>query len=310
MDEQRPAPVVVGVDGSETALFAASWAAREAHRRGAGLRIVHAAPYADGSSSGERHAGSILTQAHTAATRVQPDVTVVTERLPGQMPQALVDAGAGAQLLVVGMSGGARFEDVLPPSAALEVCATAACPVAVVRGRDHVRADGPVVLGVEDVTADGQAVTVAFADAERHGSHLTVVHAGHAGGSAKSTHGAHQPDAAIANDILDRLGPWRSRHPEVGVDVQVVSGPAAGHLLEASVRARLLVLGTRARGAAARVVIGSTSRTVLRLSSCAVVVVRRDAVLAESTAPASSTPAAPVPGPEPWTLHVQDRDRR
>ena len=68
MDEQRPAPVVVGVDGSETALRAVSWATREARRRGAPLRIVHAAPYAEGSASGERHAGSILTLAHTVAT--------------------------------------------------------------------------------------------------------------------------------------------------------------------------------------------------------------------------------------------------
>jgi hypothetical protein len=30
--------------------------------------------------------------------------------------------------------------------------------------------------------------------------------------------------------------------------------------------------------------------------------VRRDAVLAESTA-ATATAAAPTPGPEPWTLH-------
>ena len=35
MDKQRPAPVVVGVDGSETALRAVSWASREARRRGA-----------------------------------------------------------------------------------------------------------------------------------------------------------------------------------------------------------------------------------------------------------------------------------
>ena len=135
------------------------------------------------------------------------------------------------------------------------------------------------------------------------------MHAVHARGSSRSLRGAHQPYGALANDILDRLAPWRSRHPQVPVDVQVVSGPVAGHLLEASVRARLLVLGTRARGAAARVVLGSTSRTVLRLSSCAVVVVRRDAVLAESTPTPSATPAAPIRGPAPWSLRVQDHGR-
>ena len=102
MDKQRPAPVVVGVDGSETALRAVSWATREARRRGAPLRIVHAAPYANGSAAGERHASSILTSAHTVATRVAPDLPAVTERRSGPMPQSLADACTGAQLLVVG----------------------------------------------------------------------------------------------------------------------------------------------------------------------------------------------------------------
>ena len=95
MDKQRPAPVVVGVDGSETALRAVSWAAREARRRGAPLRIVHAAPYVDGNAAGERHASSILTVAHTVAGRAAPGLPVVIERLGGPMPRSLADAGAG-----------------------------------------------------------------------------------------------------------------------------------------------------------------------------------------------------------------------
>lgn len=311
MDEQRPAPVVVGVDGSETALRAVGWATREARRRGAPLRIVHAAPYAEGSASGDRHAGSILTLAHTVATQTLPDLPAVTERLPGPMPQALVDAGRGAQLLVVGMSGGSRYDDVLLHSAALDVCAAAVCPVAVVRGRGDVPARGPVVLGVEDVKADAKAVTVAFADAERHATRLVVVHTVHDGGSTRGFHPGKHTDDTLRTDIINRLGSWRSRHPDVPVELQVVSGAAAGPLLEFSVTARLLVLGTHARGAAARAIPGSTSRTILRCSSCPVVVVTRDAVLAESTASApSATPAQPVSGPERWTLYVQDRGRR
>ena len=37
--------VVVGVDGTESALSAVRWAAQEAERRQAPLRILHAAPY-------------------------------------------------------------------------------------------------------------------------------------------------------------------------------------------------------------------------------------------------------------------------
>ena len=38
-------PIVVGVDGTTTALRAVAWAASEALLRGRPLRLVHAAPY-------------------------------------------------------------------------------------------------------------------------------------------------------------------------------------------------------------------------------------------------------------------------
>ena len=308
MDKQRPAPVVVGVDGSETALRAVSWASREARRRGAPLRIVHAAPYADGDATCERQAGSILTVAHTVAGRAAPGLPVVTERLSGPMPRSLADAGAGAQLLVVGMTGGSRLDDVLLHAAALKVCELAPCPVAVVRCRHGlVPADGgPVVLGLEDLVAGALAVTVAFADAQRHASHLVVLHAG---GATKSSHPRYHPGgAAFEHALLEGLGPWRSRHPSVPVDLKLMSGAAAACLLEASARARLVVLGTRARKTPGRLVVGSTSRTVLRGSYCPVLLVRRDAVLAESVGPpGSGTRSAPAPAS---TRAVGRRPRR
>jgi nucleotide-binding universal stress UspA family protein len=322
MDGQRTAAVVVGVDRSRTALRAVRWAEREAGRRDAPLRIVHAAPYARGSAAGERRAGSILTMAHNVATRAGAGVSTSTHRLTGAMPQALVQAADAAQLLVVGMGGGSRFDDVLLHSAALDVCAAATCPVAVVRGRPTAAPDdGTVVLGVEDPASDAAAVTAAFADAQRHGARLAVVHTLHAGEAPGSVRPGHDARAAAERELLDGLAPWRSRHPDVPVEVAVVSGATAGQLLEASVSARLLVVGTRARGAAARVVLGSTSRTVLRRSSCPVLVVRRDAALAESVAPAraaatsasgtaSASPAAQPPGPTRWTLHPQGRSER
>ena len=80
------------------------------------------------------------------------------------------------------MGGGSRFDDVLLHSTALYVCTTATCPVAVVRGVPVVPDDRPVVLGVEHVASDAAAVTVAFADAQRHGTGLIVLHAVHGTG--------------------------------------------------------------------------------------------------------------------------------
>ena len=58
--------VVVGTDGSATALRAVAWAATEARLRGRELRIVALPPYAD-SDAGRRHARAILGRALTAA---------------------------------------------------------------------------------------------------------------------------------------------------------------------------------------------------------------------------------------------------
>lgn len=297
--------VVVGVDGSGTALHAVRWAVQEAHRRGAALRIVHVAPYALGSATGTRRADAILALAQTVAGQTDPGVVTVTERLTEPLPQGLVDATGSAQLLVVGMAGGSGFDDVVVHSTALDVCATVTCPVAVVRGRPGpLLDDRPVVLGIESVASDAAAVTVAFRDAQRRGTGLQVLHAVHEVARGRS---GHDVRARAEREVGAALAPWCSDHPGLPVELRLVSGSAAAHLLEASVSTRLLVVGTRARGPAARTVLGSTSRAVARRSSCPVIVVRHDARLVESSR--SAPPAAPArpSGPAPWALHPHDR---
>jgi len=329
VDEQRTATgaVVVGVDGSSIALSAVRWATREAHLRSAPLRIVHVAPNAELNAAAERRIASILTLARTTAEKTDRDVAVTTETRTGPATATLVDATEDAQLLVVGMGGGERYEDIRLHSTALAVCTAVTCPVAVVRGvAGTVPEDGQVVLGIDDIVADATAVTVAFADAQRHGGGLIVVHAVHGTGPVRDHVMGHEAyarkrDAAFVA-ITDALAPWRSRWPEVPVEMKIVDGPAHAHLLPAAVAARLLVLGTRARrSATARVVLGSTSHTVLRHAPCPVMVVRRDARLTESSAeaiaaeaiarPLPPAPVAHVAYPERWTLRVTDhRPRR
>jgi nucleotide-binding universal stress UspA family protein len=189
--------------------------------------------------------------------------------------------------------------------------------VAIVRGvAGVVPDDGPVVLGVENVDADAVAVTVAFADAQRHGTGLVVVHAVRGTGLLRDhligqdVHS--RRGAAALTAITEELAPWRSRHPEVPVEIRVVDLPAPGHLLQAAVTARLVVVGTRGRNLATRLVLGSVSHTVVRNAPCPVLVVRRDTQLAES-APYGAAPAPEKPGahpPEPRALHPHDRRQR
>lgn len=264
-------PIVVGVDGTTTALRAVTWAADEAHVRRRPLHIVHAAPYLGPAEDIEdpmtrRRAHAVLARARAAARHAQPDLDVVIRLLPEPPISALVGVSAEADLLVVGTLGDADAEIVLGP-VALDIMTGAQCPVTVVHGHG-VKGYGlpaPVLLGIESVEADAPAVTVAFADAARRHTGVVVVHVPH--------HSDHP--AATAAALSKGLAPWRSAHPEVGVDIRIGHGNPAIALLHESTIARHIVIGTRGRGVAARSGLGSVSRFVLRHGRVPVTVVPR-----------------------------------
>ncbi len=274
-------PIVVGVDGTTTALRAVAWAAREARLRQRPLRLVHAAPYLgtpddpDGPTVGR--AADVLARARSVAHQIAPELTTDVAVLPDPPVAALVDASADAELVVIGMIAGTGAEIVLG-SVPLDVTTAAHCPVTVVRGEsavDHVAKGhrgrpAPVLLGIESVGADAAAVTVAFDDADRHGSGVVVMHVpGHLGDSASA--------------VRDQLAPWRSAHPDVEVTVRIGQGNPGVALLHESTAARHIVLGTRGRHAVARAVLGSVSRFVLRHSLVPVTVVLRSLTTAEGS---------------------------
>jgi nucleotide-binding universal stress UspA family protein len=273
--------IVVGVDGTTTGLRAVAWAAKEALLRRRPLRLVHAAPYlgTPDDPAGRGRADAVLARARTVAHQIAPELATELLVLPDPPVAALIDASANADLLVIGMIGGSDAEIVLG-SVTLDVTTAAHCPVAVVRGEssgDHPRRGppAPVLLGIESVGADTAAVTIAFDDADRHGSGLIVLQVPRDAG--------HLALAAAA--VRDRLAPWRSDHPDVDVTVRIGQGNPGLALLHEATHVRHIVLGTRGRHAAVRAVLGSVSRFVLHHSLVPVTVVprslsRRDTVSA------------------------------
>jgi len=135
------APVLVGVDGTETSLHAVEWAAVEARLRQTPLRIVHVAPAA-ARVDGHRHATDLLARAYTVAHRHVPDASVSTELLVGDPMTTLAEASSGACLLVVGIIG-ERLGRILLGSMTLNLSDAAPCPVTIVRG-DKRSTTGPV----------------------------------------------------------------------------------------------------------------------------------------------------------------------
>lgn len=181
-EQPQPAPdapaereIVVGVDGSECALKAVQWAAREAERRGAPLRIVHAAPYLgrpspDGAPSPELpHARRIAAKAFTVARHAAPGARATTAVVADDPVTALLAAGANSQLLVVGISTtGAADELVLAP-VAQKVASRANCPLVVVPRQKGPSAEGRPVVAILGLGTpeDDEPVAAFAADAAR-----------------------------------------------------------------------------------------------------------------------------------------------
>lgn len=181
--EATPLPIVVGVDGSECSLAAAQWAAREAELRGAPLRIVHAAAYLgraeNGSSPELPLARRITGKAYTAARRAAPKAEATTEIVPDDPVNALLNAGAEGQLLVVGISTtGSATELVLAPVAQRVATRTRGPLVIVPRQKGAAAPAGRPIVAILGLGGpeDDEAVAAFAADAARRaGSTVSVI---------------------------------------------------------------------------------------------------------------------------------------
>ena len=133
--------VVVGVDGSEDAVRALSWAAEEARLRDATLVVVHAwslpaiaVPYIADPAPIRDAAGELveaaLSGAGVDAATEDVQVCVVT----GSPAAAVLEMAEHADLVVVGSRGRGGFRGLLLGSVSHQVATHASCPVVVVRG--------------------------------------------------------------------------------------------------------------------------------------------------------------------------------
>lgn len=286
-------PVVVGVDGSESALAAVRWAAREALVRGTGLRLVHACEvpvgYPDGFVGAARLRDALAEQgrdglalASKVAEEAAPGLRVGTaEHMAGVVPVLVGESGRAAQV-VLGTRGLGGFTGLLVGSTAVELASRAHCPVVVVRGAGT--ETGPVVVGVDGTPAGEAAIAHAFGAASAYGTEVVAVHAwtdllvetAFEGGAAALDF-APLAEAAAA-ELAERLAGWREKYPDVPVIRHVERERPGTALLRHAERARLVVVGSRGRGGFRGLMLGSTSQHLLRHAPCPVAVVRTNPV--------------------------------
>ncbi len=136
--------IVVGVDGSDSSRVAAGWAVTEARLRGAALHAVHAwevpmiyGPVGIGfpydTSGMETAARELLDEVVDGAVAGAGGDAVAIERIvsPGGPASSILDAAAGADLVVIGRRGLGGFQRLLLGSVSEHVARHAPCPVVV-----------------------------------------------------------------------------------------------------------------------------------------------------------------------------------
>ncbi|MFC0598310.1 universal stress protein [Streptomyces palmae] len=285
--------ITVGLDGSDHSLAAADWAADEAARRGARLRLVHAwlwnpldvAVAADPDVQ-QRWARSVLRDGESRVRANHPELDVVAELLAEDPVPGLVAAGAETDLLVLGSRGYGTVLGYLLGSVSLRVLRQATRPVVV--ARPPRTDDGPrkldeVVVGVGPTGSRDRDVNpvleFAFAQAAARGATLRAIRAwtippvfAWSPGSMMLADEAGGLEPRQRQELAEALEPWRKEFPQVEVVEHVEIGSAPEVLVSNSGRAALMVVGQHNPGARMRRV-GSTVHAVLHHVPAAVAVI-------------------------------------
>ena len=242
-EDRPPREVVVGVDGSEVGLGAVRWAAREAVRRQAPLRILHAAPYlghrgSSASSPELPRARRITAQAYTVARHTEPGLRASTEVVPDDPTTTLLRAAGSGQLVVLGSSTTGAADELVLASVAVRVAAKSPQPVVVVPRQRRGSADDRAtvaVLGVGDRADDEAVATFAAEAAMRSGVTLTVLQ-------------TRPPRRSVAASWVDEPDEWRRRYPDLEVSRSDLPAARADQVLGATCPATLLVISAGSGG--------------------------------------------------------------
>ncbi|HLS15990.1 MAG TPA: universal stress protein [Beutenbergiaceae bacterium] len=278
--------IVVGIDGSSQSHDAVRWAADEAIARGRTLRIVTVlAPWGDSSSialdlkaSHEPRYRELLAEAKKIALERDKNLIVKTQLRVGEAVHELALESAGAEMVVTGSRGRGGFSGLLLGSTSLRLSVRSQAPLVVVR-RGHTRSERQIVVGYDGSDDAKTALGFAFEHAQERGVSLTVAWAVQEPALYSPAAADLEAVAAVLRQteksVERQLRPWQDKYPQVPTNIRVRRGQPANVLRRAAENADLLVVGTRGRGLARSLLLGSISHGVLHHAPCPVAVVGR-----------------------------------
>ncbi|MFF5229598.1 universal stress protein [Dactylosporangium sp. NPDC000521] len=278
--------VVVGADGGEPSLQAVRWAAEEAARRGAPLRVLLAyywrtplaafAPASELAETARRSADTLVADIAREASAAHPEADVRAEAVQGHPAEALLTAGEDAALLVLGTRGRHATVGAVLGSVSQQVAVHARCPVVVVRGRTD--PTGDVLVGVDGSEPSDRALALAFDEARQRGCGLVAVRAVETPlvpvpiGAPPVVYDTAEVQRALSEQAVEQVARASERFPDVRWECHGVAGDAADVLVERSQRAQLTVVGSRGHGGFAGLLLGSVGLRLLHRAHCPVLI--------------------------------------
>ena len=278
MPEQfTPASIVVGIDGSRTAVRAALWAIDEAISRDVPLHLVAVA-----NSPAARADAELAVRAATAAVEATGRPVDLDSRvLDGEPTPILLTHSGTAAMVCVGAVGRRHFDRNRLGSTTGALVAAAHCPIAVVRGDDGSAAEpGGWVVAELDETPDSAAVLqFGVAEARLRNAPLRVL------GAWQSRYPDVHDSPAVADgnrlvrSQLDRrLSQWRHQYPDLDAKPVAIHGSALNYLSKHAGEIQLVVVGApNATGVGD--LLGPMGLTTLNDTDCTIVVVDRQRLL-------------------------------
>ena len=281
-------PVVIGTDGSPSSQMALMWGVRYAQRRGTSVILLRSRMPALGLDLAGLEVVESFTSARDELERVRaataaeyPTVPVSGRLVEDHAVRAIVEMSYDAGAVVLGTHGAEPFASPVVGTTTLRVAARAHCPVVAVPDSSGQAFGGAgVAVGVDGSHQSDDALRFAFQEAEGTGDALTAVFAW-TDPLIPSLVGAAIPVPTSAEALMTMAGetlrswvePWASKHPDVVVHRRVVREHPLRALSEASKGSRLVVVGSRGRGAVRSMLLGSVSHGLLQLAACPVAVV-------------------------------------
>jgi len=250
--------VVVGIDGSRSAVDAALWAVDEAVSRDIPLRLVYAIDPRSTANTDAHDAARELAKAEGAVRHAfmavestdQP-VKIEVEILQERPSRALREASRGAAMVCVGSIGLKHSSQGQIGSTAAALAAAAHCPVSIVRCHDPLSATRRcVVAEVEASTVSDGVLEHALEQARLRRAPLRVL-------TTWQSRFTDNRDGSTVADVnrlavaqLDRrLAQWKKRYPDLEVSAVAVHDSAVNYLTKNASSIQLFVTGhERAHG--------------------------------------------------------------